>query len=149
MGRVADAALDANTEVIGVLPRSLFEREIAHRGLTDLIEVDTMLERKERMSELADAFVTLPGGLGTMDELFEVLTWGLLGIHAKPIVLLDVDGYYSALLAFIDHGVSEGFIRAEHRALLIVAADVEAAIDALDRAEAAPNTPSAERLATP
>ncbi|MCA9672273.1 MAG: TIGR00730 family Rossman fold protein [Myxococcales bacterium] len=149
MGRIADTALDAGGEVIGVIPTSLFEREIAHEHLTELHQVATMLERKERMAELSDAFVTIPGGLGTMDELFEVLTWGLLGIHHKPMVLLDVDGYYGQLLGFLDHAVGEGFIRPEHRALLRVASDVPGVIAALDAgvsaaaAAAAPTEPLA------
>jgi uncharacterized protein (TIGR00730 family) len=120
MGAVAAAALAAGGEVVGVIPRALVEREIAHSGLTSLHVVDTMHERKARMSDLCDGFVALPGGLGTLEELFEVWTWAQLGVHAKPCAVLDVGGYYAPLLAFLDHGVREGFVRAAQRDLLLV-----------------------------
>lgn len=120
---VADAALEAGGEVIGVIPRSLDEREIGHRGLTELRVVESMHERKMTMAELSDAFVALPGGVGTLEELVEVLTWTQLGLHDKPCSLLDVEGYYRPLLRFLDHAVAEGFLRAEHRGLLIAGDD--------------------------
>ena len=111
MGAVADAAVRAGGEAIGVIPRRLAEREVAHDGLTQLHVVETMHERKALMTELSDAFLTLPGGFGTLDELFEAITWRQLGFHDKPCGILDVDGYFDGLLAFVDRAVSDGFIR--------------------------------------
>lgn len=119
MGAVADAALAAGGEVVGVIPRGLVDRELAHPGLTRLEVVGTLHERKARMSELADAFIALPGGLGTLEELAEVLSWAQLDLHAKPIGLLDVGGYFEALEAFLDRAVAEGFVAARHRGLLL------------------------------
>ena len=130
MGIVADAARDAGGEVIGVIPRALQAREVAHTGLDDLRMVETMHERKALMADLADAFVALPGGVGTLEELVEVMTWTQLGIHAKPCGVLDVDGYYEHLVAFLDHAVGERFLRPEHRALLVHARQPEALLDA-------------------
>jgi uncharacterized protein (TIGR00730 family) len=110
MGALADEALARGGEVIGVIPRYLVEREVAHRSLTDLHVVGTMHERKALMAELADAFVALPGGIGTLEELVEMLTWAQLGLHAKPIGIVNVDGYYDNLLAFLQHAVGEGFL---------------------------------------
>jgi uncharacterized protein (TIGR00730 family) len=121
MGAVADAALAAGGEVFGVLPRTLFEREVAHKGLTELHVVETLHERKALMTSLADAAIALPGGFGTLDELFEFLTWAQLGLHTKPAGLLDVAGYWTQLLGFIDHMVDERFLRAEQRDALLVA----------------------------
>jgi uncharacterized protein (TIGR00730 family) len=123
MGVVADAVLDAGGEVIGVIPEAMSDKEIAHYGLTDLHIVETMHERKALMYNLSDGFVALPGGLGTLEELFEITTWSQLGLHAKPTGLLDVAGYYSPLVAFLDQLVSEGFVSRRHRGLLRVAAD--------------------------
>jgi uncharacterized protein (TIGR00730 family) len=134
MGVLADAALAHDGRVVGVIPRALVDREIAHRGLTELHVVATMHERKARMAELADAFVALPGGLGTLEELFEVWTWGMLGLHAKPYGLLDVDGYYQPLIRFLDHARDEGFIRPAQRGRLVVDTDPAALLDALSRA---------------
>lgn len=120
MGAVADAALGCGGEVIGVIPRSLWEREIGHTGLSELRVVTTMHERKALMSELADAFIALPGGLGTLEELFEVWTWAQLGVHHKPCALLNVNGYYTPLLEFLQEAVTEGFVRPAHREMLIV-----------------------------
>ena len=125
MGAVADAVLAAGGEVIGVLPRSLVEHEIAHQGLTELRLTDSMHERKALMAELSDAFVALPGGFGTLDEFFEALTWGQLGLHEKPCGFLNVAGYFDGLLAFIDHAVDERFLRSEQRDSIIVATDVD------------------------
>ena len=131
MGSIADAALRAGGEVIGVIPRALVDREIAHSGLTKLHVVDTMHERKAMMAELSDAFVALPGGLGTLEELFEVWTWGMLGLHAKPYAILNVDGYYSPLIDFLDHARDEGFIRPAQRAMLVVEDDAMRLVDTL------------------
>ena len=119
MGRVADAALAAGGEVIGVLPDKLFEREVAHAGLTELHVVSSMHERKALMSELSDGFIALPGGYGTIEEVVEAVTWTQLGIHAKPVGLLDVDGYFEHLIAFLDRGVSDGLLAPESRRLLV------------------------------
>ncbi|MBS7662001.1 TIGR00730 family Rossman fold protein [Pseudomonas lalucatii] len=118
MGVVADAALAAGGEVIGIIPQSLERAEIGHQGLTRLEVVDGMHARKARMAELADAFIALPGGLGTLEELFEVWTWGQLGYHGKPLGLLDVGGFYAKLGDFLDHLVAERFVRSQHRAML-------------------------------
>jgi uncharacterized protein (TIGR00730 family) len=131
MGAVADAALGAGGEVIGVLPRHLASKEIAHPGLTRLELVATMHERKSRMAELADACVALRGGIGTLEELFETWTWGQLGLHRKPCGLLDVAGYYGPLTGFLDRMLEEGFVRPEHRAMLVTSADAAALLDAL------------------
>ena len=120
MGVVADAALAAGGEVIGIIPQSLERAEIGHKGLTRLEVVDGMHARKARMAELADAFIALPGGLGTLEELFEVWTWGQLGYHAKPLGLLEVNGFYSKLGDFLDHLVAERFVREQHRDILQV-----------------------------
>ncbi|WP_372865883.1 TIGR00730 family Rossman fold protein [Pseudomonas sp.] len=118
MGVVADAAMAAGGEVIGIIPQSLERAEIGHQGLTRLEVVDGMHARKARMAELSDAFIALPGGLGTLEELFEVWTWGQLGYHRKPLGLLDAGGFYGKLGEFLDHLVSERFVRAQHRAML-------------------------------
>jgi len=131
MGSLADAALAARGEVIGIIPGALEAREIAHPGLTRLEVVGSMHERKARMAELADAFVALPGGMGTLDELAEVLTWAQLGLHRKACGLVDVDGFWQPLVSFLDHAVREGFLRAEHRRLLKVAGQPEAVLDLL------------------
>ena len=123
MGGLADAALAGGGEVIGVIPQALVDMEVAHRGLTDLRVVATMHERKAVMADLGDAFVALPGGLGTLDELFEVLTWAQLGLHAKPTGLLDLGGYFQPLLAFLDGAVQARFLQPAHRGMLLVEAD--------------------------
>jgi uncharacterized protein (TIGR00730 family) len=124
MGCLADAALEAGGKVIGVMPQALVDLEIAHRGLTELRIVRSMHERKALMTELADAFLILPGAWGTLDELCEAVTWLQLGIHAKPCGLWNVDGYYDAFLAFLRHAVDEGFLRNEYRELLTVDPDI-------------------------
>jgi hypothetical protein len=131
MGALADAALAAGGKVIGVIPTRLVEAEIAHPGLTKLHVVDTMHERKALMAELSDAVIALPGGTGTLDELFELFTWSQLGLHRKPIGLLDVAGYWQPLLAFLEHAVNERFLRAEHLATLLVERDPEQLLDRL------------------
>jgi uncharacterized protein (TIGR00730 family) len=120
MGALAEGALAAGGEVIGIMPRHLVEREVAHTGLTELRVVESMHERKAMLAELADGFLAMPGGLGTLEELFEIWTWGQLGLHRKPYGLLEVQGFYAPLLRFLDHAVSAGFIRPEYRGLLVV-----------------------------
>ncbi len=117
MGAVANAALDHGGEVIGVIPKALFHKEVAHEGLTQLEVVDDMHQRKARMAELAAGFITMPGGLGTLEELFEMLTWSQLGFHEKPIGLLNMDGYFDTLSRFLDQGVNQGFIKEIHQKL--------------------------------
>jgi hypothetical protein len=129
MGAVADAALAGGAEVIGVLPAVLGGREIAHGGLTTLELVPTMHERKARMVELADAFLVLPGGYGTLDETLEVVTWAQLGLHAKPCILINTAGYWDGLLAFLDSTVVAGFLRQQNRGLLRVAANAAQAVE--------------------
>lgn len=128
MGAVADAALGAGAEVIGVLPAVLAGKEIAHPGLTALEMVPTMHERKARMAELADAFLVLPGGYGTFDELMEAITWAQLGLHAKPCILINTIGYWNGLLAFLDSTVVAGFVKEENRRLLLVATTAAEAV---------------------
>jgi len=129
MGTVANAVLAAGGEAIGVITQALFDREIGHRGLTDLRVVGSMHERKALMADLAGAFIALPGGFGTMDEFFEVLTWAQLGIHHKPCALLNTDGFFDPLLALCDHFVAEGFVRAEQRAIILTATEPDAVLD--------------------
>jgi uncharacterized protein (TIGR00730 family) len=128
MGAVADAALAGGTEVIGVLPAVLDDREIGHAGLTALERVPTMHERKARMVELADAFLILPGGYGTLEELLEAVTWAQLRLHAKPCILINTAGYWDGLLAFLDTAVAAGFLKQQNRALLRVAATAGEAV---------------------
>jgi len=123
MGELADAMLAAGGDVIGVIPRNLLLREVGHAGLYDLRVVETMHERKMLMADLSDAFIALPGGLGTLEEVFEIWTWAQLGIHRKPVGFLDVAGYYRGLMSFLDRGVEEQFIRERHRAMAIVEGD--------------------------
>ncbi|MGW4207404.1 LOG family protein [Lentzea sp. NPDC004789] len=135
MGAVADGALKAGGSVIGVIPRHMIEGEIAHDGLTKLHVVDTMHQRKALMADLSDAFVALPGGAGTMDEFFEIWTWAQLGLHAKPIGLLNVDGFYDHLVAMIDHMVAEGFLKSPYREMVLVDDDFERLLNRLGRYE--------------
>ncbi|HEX2188631.1 MAG TPA: TIGR00730 family Rossman fold protein [Longimicrobiaceae bacterium] len=138
MGALADAALEAGGEVIGVIPDALLAREVGHGGLTELRVVRSMHERKALMADLADAFVALPGGFGTWEEFFEVLTWSQLGIHPKPCGLLDVDGFYRPFLEMMDHAVAEGFVRPQHRALVLRAAEPGRMLELLAAWEAPP-----------
>ena len=131
MGALADAALEGGGRVTGVIPQSLVDREIAHPGLSDLRVVDSMHERKAQMAELADAFVALPGGVGTLEELFEVYTWNQLGLHAKPLGLFNVRGYFDGLVRFLDHAVAERFVTRAHRAMLLVGEDLDELLDGL------------------
>jgi len=123
MGVLADAALARGGEVIGVIPQKLVDKEVAHHGVTELGIVETMHERKALMNDLSDAFLALPGGFGTLDEFFEVLTWAQLGFHGKPCALLNVAGYYDGMLAMLDHAVTERFLRPAHRELVIADTD--------------------------
>lgn len=131
MGALADGALSAGGSVIGVIPRALQDRELAHTGPIDLRVVNSMHERKRVMASLADGFIAMPGGLGTLEELFEVWTWAQLGFHAKPLGLLDVRGYYAPLAAFLDSATSEGFVRENYRRMLIVGTRPARLIDRL------------------
>ncbi|MEM1284798.1 MAG: TIGR00730 family Rossman fold protein [Pseudomonadota bacterium] len=135
MGMVADAALAAGGEVIGVIPIALVEKEIAHKGLTRLESVSSMHERKARMADLSDGFVNLPGGTGTLEEMFEVWTWGQLGFHAKPIAVLNVLGFYDPLMAFLDHQRDEGFVKPTLRDTLLSETDPNRLLDAMARYE--------------
>lgn len=140
MGVVADAALEAGGEVVGVLPRSLQEKEIGHEGLNELHLVDSMHERKALMADLSDGFIALPGGVGTLEEIFEVWTWGQLGYHEKPCGFLNVESYYDHLITFLDHQTEEGFTKAAMRNMVQIADTPEAMI-ALFKAYAPPSTP--------
>jgi uncharacterized protein (TIGR00730 family) len=138
MGVLADAALAAGGEVIGVIPQDLYDREVGHTGLSDLRVVGSMHERKALMAELADGFVALPGGIGTLEELIEVYTWSQLGLHRKPLGVLNVSGYYDGLAAFLDHAVRQRFLRPQHRDVLIFEADPDALLERLARSEPPP-----------
>lgn len=133
MGELADAMLAAGGRVIGVIPESLVSREVAHAGLTELHVVASMHERKAMMADLADGFVALPGGMGTLEELFEILTWAQLGLHGKPCGVLNARGYYDPLARFLDQAVAEGFLRPAHRAMLMVEADPGELLDRFAR----------------
>jgi hypothetical protein len=129
MGAVADAALDAGGRVVGVIPKALMDKELAHQRLTELHVVRSMHERKALMADLADGFIALPGGFGTLEEFCEIFTWAQLGFHNKPCGILNVDGYYDTLLRFFDQTVTEGFVRVQHRALILTAHDTEQLLD--------------------
>src|SRR5262249_25841237 len=131
MGALADAALAAGGRVVGVIPQMLIDREVGHAGLSQLHVVRTMSERKLLMGDLADSFLALPGGIGTMDELFEAWTWTQLGLHRKPCALLNQDGYYDPLIAFLDRAVDTGFLQPDNRAALLVDTDLEALLGRL------------------
>lgn len=131
MGAVADAALKAGGEVIGVIPQALVGAEVAHRGCTELHVVQTMHQRKQLFTDLSDGFVTLPGGVGTMDELWEAISWAQLGYHRKPVGLLNVAGFYDQLIGFNRQMVETGFIRAQHAGILIHAEGIDALLDAM------------------
>lgn len=133
MGVLADAAVAAGARVVGVIPRFLFDLEVAHPGLAALEVVDSFAERKQRMGELADAYLSLPGGVGTLDELFEAWSWSHAGLQDKPSGLLNVDGYYDELAAFLERSVREGFVRPASRAMLAIDTDADRLLDALAR----------------
>lgn len=125
MGILADSVLGGGGSVTGVVPQALLEKEVAHRGLSELHVVDSMHERKSLMAELSDGFIAMPGGFGTLEEVVEILTWGQLQFHDKPCGLLNINGYYDDLLAFVDHATAEGFVRTEHRDMLLVAGSAD------------------------
>lgn len=136
MGLIADAVLDGGGQVFGVIPYSLVDLEVAHTGLTELVTVETMHERKARMTDLADAFLALPGGIGTLDELFEAWSWNALGYHAQPFCLLNVNGFWDGLIEFVDHATAKGFMSEQRRKQLLVADDPAEALRLLDEAAA-------------
>jgi uncharacterized protein (TIGR00730 family) len=140
MGILADTVLANGLPVIGVIPRALADKELAHRGLTELVIVESMHERKAVMADRSDAFVALPGGYGTGDELFEILTWGQLGLHQKPVGLLNVAGFFDPLLSWLDHMVREDFLKPVHRQLVRVADDAEGLLDLLATGPQSPPT---------
>jgi uncharacterized protein (TIGR00730 family) len=131
MGAVARAAADSGGETIGIIPHDLLKKETPYEGLSELLVVDSMHERKAMMAKLSDGFAALPGGLGTLEELFEVWTWAQLGFQRKPCALMNVEGYFDPLIAFLDRAVSEGFVKPDHRAMLIVEENADDLIDAL------------------
>jgi hypothetical protein len=137
MGLIADSVLEGGGRVYGVIPKSLVNLEVAHDQLTELHTVETMHERKAKMTDLADAFLALPGGIGTLDELFEAWSWNALGYHKKPFCLLNVDGYWDGLIEFIDHATRSGFLSARRREQLLVASTPDKALEFLDEAAAA------------
>jgi hypothetical protein len=136
MGLIADRVLELGGQVYGVIPEALIELEVAHEGVTELHRVETMHERKAKMTELADAFLALPGGIGTLDELFEAWSWNALGYHAKPFCLLNVEGFWDGLIEFIDHATDSGFLSKQRRGQLLVAATPDEALELLDEAAA-------------
>ena len=146
MGLLADAVLSAGGQVIGVIPRRLLDAEVAHRGVTELIVVDNMSDRKRLMAEKADAFVVLPGGIGTLDELFEILSWKQLGLHDKPILLVDIGGYWTPLHVLLDHIVVTGFAREHTHGLLQVVPNVAALMAALSKEPAVSRKTEIEQL---
>ncbi len=131
MGHVADGALECGGRVVGVIPYGLANKERMHMAATEMLKVESMHQRKAKMAELSDAFVALPGGMGTMEEFTEIFTWGQLGIHKKPFGLLNVEGYFTPFISFLDHMVDEGFLRASDRALVQVSSDAEALLSLL------------------
>jgi uncharacterized protein (TIGR00730 family) len=135
MGAVADSALEAGGEVIGVIPQALVDAEVAHRGLTELHVVETMHERKARFTELSDGFLTIPGGTGTMDELWEAMSWAQLGYHAKPVGLLNVAGFYDGLLEFVGKMSEVGFLRPQHQSILLSDTELDSLLDKMRRFE--------------
>ncbi len=146
MGAMSDAVIAAGGELIGIMPRYLVDKEIAHKGVTDFRITDSMHERKKMMADMADAFIALPGGFGTMDELFEVLTWAQIGLHEKPIGMLDVAGYFLPLLTFARHVAEEGFIAQEHERLYVVEREPDTLVSRLAAFESPPiGDPSMDR----
>lgn len=132
MGKIADAVLEKGGEVIGIIPKGLVEKEVAHTGLSDLRIVKSMHERKAMMAELSDGFIAMPGGLGTIEELFEVLTWSQIGIHDKPCGLLNVEGYYEKLMDFVQHTVEEEFVKNVHQDMMLMYEDPEKILQAFE-----------------
>ena len=149
MGAVADAVLAGGGPVVGVLPAVLRDKEVAHAGLSELVYVDTMHERKMLMADRADAFVALPGGFGTLDELMEIMTWAQLGIHAKPIVLVNTLGYFDGLLVFLDDTVRRGFVQARHLRAMQAVPDAQSAVNLLATALPMPRKSATEPVLKP
>ena len=139
MGIIADEVMRLGGHVTGVIPKALVRKEVGHRQISELHVVENMHERKAMMADLADGFIAMPGGIGTLEELFEVMTWAQLGFHDKPIGVLNVDGYYDALLAFLQHTVQQGFLRPQHASLLMVESDVAALLHRFETFEAEPH----------
>lgn len=139
MGVLANSVLDAGGSVIGVLPIGLFRGEVPHKDLTELIEVNSLHERKAKMAEISDGFIALPGGLGTLEEFFEILTWLQLGLHKNPVGMLNLDGFYNKLLEYLDHAVAEKFIRLQHRDMIVVGTEIEILLEKFE-AYRAPST---------
>jgi uncharacterized protein (TIGR00730 family) len=146
MGKVANAVMDEGGKVIGVIPDHILKLEVRHDGLSELHVVPSMHVRKQIMAEKSDAFVVLPGGLGTLDETFEILTWRYLGMHSKPIIIVNIDGYWDPLLSLIDHMLASGFMRPEHRETFQVASTVEDVMDLLLHADATEGRVQVDRL---
>lgn len=146
MGMVARSARDQGCHVVGVIPNYLTTKELMGQKIGDLIVVETMHERKATMGKMADAFIAMPGGFGTMDELFEVITWGQLGLHVKPIGLLNLDGYFDPLVGFIDHAVAQGFVRPHHRGLFVVGDEPARLLDQLAAHQAPPGLVSVDGM---
>ena len=138
MGALAEGALGAGGEVVGIMPKHLVDHEVAHTGLTELRVVASMHERKAMLADMSDGFLAMPGGLGTLEELFEIWTWGQLGLHRKPYGILNVQGYFTPLLAFLDHAVAEQFVRPEYRALLVVETEPAGLISRMEAMEPPP-----------
>ena len=145
MGALADAVTEGGGKVTGIIPKHLDQREVGHRGVTELLIVDSMHTRKRMMFDMADAFAILPGGLGTLDETFEMLTWRQLRLHDKPIILVDLDGYWQPLIALVDHAIAEGFAPPPVRRLFTVVPAIEAVLDAIE-AQPEPAVPDAPAL---
>lgn len=129
MGRLADSVIDAGGDVVGIIPKPLAHREVPHRGLTELVITESMHERKSEMARRADGFIAAPGGLGTLEEFFEVLTWGQLGMHRKPCGVLNINRYFDPLAALLDHAAKEGFIQTVHRGMILAETDPDALLD--------------------
>jgi uncharacterized protein (TIGR00730 family) len=145
MGILADSCLEAGGDVVGIIPRFLFDKEIAHRGLPDLRVVQSMHERKKLMADLADGFLALPGGFGTFEEFFEALTWTQIGLQSKPCALLNIGGFFDPLLALADRAVAEGFLRPSNRELLIAGNDIPLLLDRMQSTQVAPESKWMER----
>ncbi len=146
MGALADGALEAGGKVTGIIPEHLRDLEVGHRGVTEMIVVDSMHARKRRMAEISDAFCALPGGLGTLDETFEIITWKQLGLHDKPVVLVNLDGFWDPLLALLAHQLEAGYIRPQHAGLYRVVARIESVFDAIEAAPPPRRPPDSARM---
>lgn len=148
MGEIANAVLEEGGDVIGIIPKGLFEKEVAHTDVTELREVDSMHERKALMADLSDGFIALPGGLGTIEEIFEIITWSQLGMHQKPCGLLNVCHYYDKLIGFLDHAVSEQFIKTAHRSTILIDECPDTLLDKFEAYKAPETTKWIDRKST-